>query len=236
MSASKMIERVPRVKLADAVAIQLERLILEGEYGIGEKLPPERILAEDFGVGRSSMREALRVVEAGGLLRTDHGIGVFVVSNEKTTLLPSDMILSGDYTVPDLFEARLALEREGASIAAKKISAEQVANLRRILEQAAVPGLSDDEFIKLDGDLHQAVSAASGNRLLVDLSKSIEHLFVVYSHRVIRLPGRRETAHAGHIRIVDAVAEGDSAAAEIAVTEHLAEVQKDIENHLKAAP
>jgi GntR family transcriptional repressor for pyruvate dehydrogenase complex len=235
MFANKLIERVPRIRLADAVALQLERLILEGEYGVGEKLPPERVLAEDFGVGRSSMREALRMVEAGGLLRTDHGIGVFVVSNEKTTLLPSDMILTGDYTVPDLFEARLALEREGASIAARKISAEQVANLHRILEQAAVPGITDDEFIKLDGQLHQAISAASGNQLLVDLSKSIEHLFVVYSHRVIRLPGRRETAQAGHSRIVEAVAAGDSGAAEIAVTNHLADVQKDIEVHLKAA-
>lgn len=235
MSASKLITRVPRVKLADAVALQLERLILEGEYGVGDKLPPERVLADDFGVGRSSMREALRMVEAAGLLRTDHGIGVFVVSNEKTSLSPSDMILSGDYTVPDLFEARLALEREGASIAAQRISAEQVANLQRILAQAAVPGITDYEFIKLDGQLHQAISAASGNRLLVDLSKSIEHLFVVYSHRVIRLPGRRETAHAGHIRIVEAVAAGDSDAAENAVASHLAEVQTDIEMHLKVA-
>lgn len=234
MSANKMIERVPRVKLADAVALQLERLIIEGEYKISEKLPPERVLAENFGVGRSSMREALRMVEAGGLLRTDHGVGVFVVSNEKTTLLPSDMILTGDYTVPDLFEARLALEREGASLAAKKISVEQVANLHSLLEQAAVPGITDYEFIKLDGQLHQAISAASGNQLLVDLSKSIEHLFVVYSHRVIRLPGRRKTAHAGHVLIVEAVAGGDSAAAEIAVANHLAEVQKDIEVHLEA--
>jgi GntR family transcriptional repressor for pyruvate dehydrogenase complex len=234
MSANNMIERVPRVKLADAVALQLERLIIEGEYKIGEKLPPERVLAENFGVGRSSMREALRMVEAGGLLRTDHGVGVFVVSNEKTTLLPSDLILTGDYTVPDLFEARLALEREGASLAARKISAAQVANLQSILEQAAVPGITDYEFIKLDGQLHQAISAASGNQLLVDLSKSIEHLFVVYSHRVIRLPGRRETAHAGHVLIVEAVAGGDSAGAEIAVANHLAEVQKDIEEHLEA--
>ncbi|KGJ73413.1 hypothetical protein GY21_11400 [Cryobacterium roopkundense] len=234
MSADNMIERVPRVKLADAVALQLERLIIEGEYKIGEKLPPERLLAENFGVGRSSMREALRMVEAGGLLRTDHGVGVFVVSNEKTTLLPSDMILTGDYTVPDLFEARLALEREGASLAAKKISAEQVANLHAILERAAAPGITDYEFINLDGQLHQAISAASGNQLLVDLSKSIEHLFVVYSHRVIRLPGRRKTAHAGHVLIVEAVAGGDSAAAEIAVANHLAEVQKDIEVHLEA--
>ena len=118
MNASKLIERVPRVKLADSVAIQLERLILEGEYGVGEKLPPERVLAEDFGVGRSSMREALRMVETGGLLRTDHGVGVFVVSNEKTLLAASDMVLAGEYTVSDLFEARLAIEREAAALAA----------------------------------------------------------------------------------------------------------------------
>lgn len=235
MNATKLIERVPRVKLADSVALQLERLILEGEYGVGEKLPPERVLAEDFGVGRSSMREALRMVETGGLLRTDHGVGVFVVSNEKPLLAASDMLLAGEYTVSDLFEARLAIEREAAALAARKISSDQIDQLHRILEQAEVAGLSDDKFIDLDRQLHQAVSTASGNPLLADLAKSIEHLFVVYSHRVIRLPGRRTAAHEGHTRIVEAVASGDSRAAELAVTNHLLEVQKDIVENLTTA-
>jgi GntR family transcriptional repressor for pyruvate dehydrogenase complex len=226
--------RIPRVKLADAVAHQLERLILEAEYKIGEKLPPERVLAENFGVGRSSMREALRMLEAGGLLRTDHGVGVFVVSNEKVALVPSDLILTGKYSVSDLFDARLALEGAGASLAAKNISRSQVANLRLIIERAASEGVTDHEFITLDGQLHQAITEAGGNQLLADLSKSIEHLFVVYSHRVIRLPGRRETSHAGHMLILEAVARGDRTGAEIAVANHLADVQKDIEMHLEA--
>ena len=233
MSQKNKIIRVPRVKLADAVAHQLEQLILEAEYKIGEKLPPERVLAENFGVGRSSMREALRMVEAGGLLRTDHGVGVFVVSNEKVTRLPSDLILTGNYRVSDLFDARLALEKAGASLAAENISGPEVANLRLILERAGSEGVSDHEFITLDGQLHQAITEAGGNQLLADLSKSIEHLFVVYSHRVIRLPGRRETAHVGHTLIVEAVARGDAIAAENAVARHLADVQKDIEMHLE---
>jgi GntR family transcriptional repressor for pyruvate dehydrogenase complex len=233
VSTNKMIERVPRIKLADSVALQLEKLITEGEYKVGDKLPPERVLAEDFGVGRSSMREALRMVESGGLLRTDHGVGVFVVKNQKHELAPADLVLDGNYTVSNLFEARLALEREAAGLAARRIDAEQIEQLQEILDEAVRPGITDDEFIQLDSRLHQAISAASGNPLLLNLSKSIDGLFVVYSHRVIRLPGRRAVAHAGHVQIVEAVSSGDVRAAQLAVANHLLEVEKDIIENLK---
>lgn len=234
MCPTKPIERVQRLKLADSVAEQLERLIIEGSYGIGDKLPPERILADEFGVGRSSMREALRMVEANGLLRTDHGIGVFVISDKKHVRGPSDMRLSGNYTVSNLFEVRLALECEAAALAAKQITEEDRQKLLGILERAAVPGISDEEFVQLDGELHRGISAASGNPLLLDLTESIGPLFEEYSHQVIGLPGRRQNAHAGHLNIVEAVLAGRVREARSAVAQHLREVEQDIVQSLSA--
>lgn len=228
MSSTRTIERVQRLKLADSVAEQLERLILEGQYSVGDKLPTERALAEEFGVGRSSMREALRTVESSGLLRTDHGVGVFVVSNTKKVFGPADMYLDEDYTVPDLFEVRLALEREAAGLAAKRITEEESSRLQDILQRAGNPAISDDEFIRLDGELHRGISGASRNPLLLHLSESIAPLFDTYSHRVIRLPGRRAAAHAGHTLIIEAVTAGRVRDARTAVVNHLREVERDI--------
>lgn len=233
--SGRSIERVPRVKLADSVAEQLEQLIMDGQYLLGDKLPPERVLAEDFGVGRSSMREALRMVESSGLLRTDHGIGAFVVANRKKTLAPADLVLDGDYTVSDLFEVRLALEREAAGLAAKRIGESGIEALRAILDSAASPDITDDEFIRFDAELHEMISVESANPLLLRLSQSIQGLFVEYSHRVIRLPGRRAGAHAGHVQIVDAVASGDVTRAQFAVANHLLEVERDIIRALRPA-
>jgi len=77
------IKPVRRLKISDSVAAQLELLITQGVYEVGERLPAERELAERFGVGRSTMREALRLVEAEGMLRIDHGVGVFVIRDSR---------------------------------------------------------------------------------------------------------------------------------------------------------
>src|SRR5579875_2219495 len=117
---------VRRLKVSDSVAAQLERLITSGRYAPGEKLPPERVLAEEFGVGRSSMREALRMVEAAGLLRTVHGIGVFVASNARRAAALSELLMFDDFTIANLFEVRLTIEPAAAALAARRIMSSEI--------------------------------------------------------------------------------------------------------------
>lgn len=229
------IEPVRRLKVADSVAAQLEQLIEQGEYRPNDKLPPERILAEQFGVGRSSMREALRLVEANGLLRTDHGVGVFVASSTKPAPSSSELLLFDEFTVPELFEARLSLERDAAATAAKRITPDEADELDRILAQAADPALSDDAFVKLDADLHRTIVKATKNRIWLRIYESIEPLFVTYSHRVIKLAGRRETAHSSHCRIVEAIVARRVRDARSAAVKHIREVEREIVEHLDQA-
>jgi GntR family transcriptional regulator, transcriptional repressor for pyruvate dehydrogenase complex len=226
------IQPVRRLKVADSVAAQLEQLITRGDITPGDKLPPERVLAERFGVGRSSMREAIRVVEASGLLRTDHGRGVFVVSDKKAMPKLSDLLIFDDFTVPELFEVRLSLEPDAASSAARRITAPEVAELQRILAEAENPQLSDDAFVKLDAELHRTIVAATKNTLLLKLMESIEPLFFRYSHRVIKLPGRRAHAHAGHVAIVQAIAGHRVRDARTAALSHIRDVERDIAEHI----
>ena len=232
-SSKSTIQPVQRLKLSDAVAAQLERMIIDGNYAVGAKLPPERQLAEQFGVGRSSMREALRTVESSGLLRIDHGVGVFVVSDSKSKpALDSESLVVDGYTIPELFEVRLAFEREAAGLAAKRITAREAEELQALLRRGERRGITNEEFIELDAALHMAIVRATKNKLLVGVFQTIQPVFVAYSRRVIDLDGRRDTAHQGHRRIVDAVVGRHAADARRAVVRHLREVERDLVQRL----
>jgi GntR family transcriptional repressor for pyruvate dehydrogenase complex len=230
--ARPAIEPVNRLKVADAVAAQLGRLIEAGEYTSEEKLPSERVLAEQFGVGRSSMREALRSLQTDGLVRVVHGIGVFVVDKSQRADRGPALLRAGQFTVPELFEVRLPLERDAAGLAARRITAREADRMRAIIEEASDPSLSDDAFIKLDGQLHRAVVEATKNPLLLSVVQSIEPLFFTYSHQVMALPGRRAKAHQGHVRIVDAVIGRQVREARAAAVAHIRDVERDIVTHL----
>ncbi|MCO4273312.1 FadR family transcriptional regulator [Pseudarthrobacter sp. HLT3-5] len=229
--ASK-IERVERLRVSDSVAAQLTQLITKGVYAVGEKLPAERVLAEEFGVSRSSMREAIRGIEASGLLNSSHGVGVFVVSNAVSTAGQSDLLVFEDFTVPELFEVRRMMERDAAGWAAKRITPALTSELESIMEQCADPDLSDEDFVRLDIKLHQTIAKASRNELLATLYGGLEPTLLKYSLRVIALPGRREHSHAGHARIVDAIVTGRVREAREAAVAHIRDVERDIAKNL----
>src|SRR3954465_15457782 len=177
---TRLIGPVRRLKLSDSVAAELERMITRGDFGVGEKLPPERVLADRFGVGRSSMREALRLVEAAGLLRIDHGVGVFVVSRSRQARASSlDLLVAlEDVTVPELFEVRLALERDAAALAARRITPSEAAELQTLIAEASDPRLSDEEFIERDVALHMTVCKATKNALLMRIYETLKPLLL----------------------------------------------------------
>jgi GntR family transcriptional repressor for pyruvate dehydrogenase complex len=228
------IEPVRRLKVSDSVAAQLEQLILRGDFKPGQKLPPERVLSEQFGVGRSSMREALRLVEANGLVRTTHGVGVFVTDGTaKPGTGLSELLMLEEFTVPEFFEVRLALERDAAAAAARRATAADAAELQRIIADASDPELSDEGFVKLDAELHRAIVKVTQNNLLLRIMDSIQPLFLTYSYRVIELPGRRAVAHAGHAKIVDAIIAHHTADARNAAVRHIRDVERDIVRHLQ---
>jgi GntR family transcriptional repressor for pyruvate dehydrogenase complex len=229
------IQPVRRLNVSDAVAAQLARLITQGEYDGDGRLPSERVLAAQFGVGRSSMREALRSLGADGLVRIEHGVGVFVVDAAERAASESPLMANGRYTVPEYFEVRIPLERDAAGLAARRRSPDQVADMDQILAAAADPSISDEQFIDLDARLHRAVFAATNNGLLLDVMNHLEPLFRAYSHHVITLPGRRQTAHAGHVQIVEAIGDRRPREARTAAVEHIRAVEADLAAYLHSA-
>lgn len=236
MSSDTSIRPIPRFKISDSVSAEIEQMIRAGTYQVGDKLPSERVLSLQFGVGRSSMREALRSLEARGLVSVAHGLGVYV--NEKPTdnggAAPS-LLLLAECTVPELFEVRRALECPAVALAARRVTPSEAAALNETLVAMSREDLSDSEYIEKDAEFHLAICHATHNALLIRIYESTRHLFVEYSSRVISLPGRRKTAQRGHADIVEAIVKRRPQAAQKAMSAHLEAVEREIVERLDTA-
>ena len=211
-------------------------MIRAGAYKLGDKLASERMLAEEFGVDRSSMREALSALEARGLVSIAQGVGAYVTERptDRGEAIPSLLVLE-ECTVPELVEVRLALECPAAALAAKRIAPSEAAKLDEILASSNDPSLSDAEYIEKDAELHMTIFLATRNTLLIRVYESIRHAFIEYSAHVIQLPGRRATAQRGHAEIVEAIVKRQAHAAQQAMSAHLEAAESDIVEYLDAA-
>lgn len=194
--------------LRDQVLAELRRRIVDGYYPPGERLTEER-LADDFGVSRNPVREALRVVEADGLVSLTPRRGAVVAAPDPST-------------VADLFAVRASLETVAARLAAERADADDVADLRRLLEQARAATDHDDlsQVAELNSALHMRVIEISGNRWMRTMSASL----YLHVHWIFKLGAAVRAPHSWeeHIRLVDAIAAGDPDAAEAAAREHVA--------------
>lgn len=168
------LERVEKRRTWEEVVRQIEKQILQGHLGPGDRLPGERQLAEQLGVSRASVREALRVLEALEFIRartgTGAGSGSIVVQEPTaggamTSLLRLHIGLS-HFTMPDVIETRVVMEAWAARMAARQVGDGGLENLAGILERMEDRSLSRWDFNELDTEFHVGVAETSGNRLV----------------------------------------------------------------------
>ena len=209
--------------LADQAADQLLGRLADGEWEVGAKLPGETTLATELGVGRSTIREALRMLAGKGLLRARQGAGVYV---ERTTpAVAWEGVLRGQ-AIAEVVEVRNAIEVEAARLAAARATADDVAAMRRALtrREAAFP-LGDRAFVEADIEVHRAVVAAAHNRVLSELFETFVPRLTEAMIDMVELLGTRshdpEPDADDHRALVDAVATGDAAAAVAISRAHL---------------
>ncbi len=156
---------------SNAVALQIQQAILSGAIRIGERLPKERDLGQFFGVSRATLREALRILEASGLIEVKRGAagGIFACSPpvDRTGAALSALIQFGNATTQHFTEFRLSFEMESAELAARRATSHAVARLMEtvanLVEVANRPGVPWATYMDLDIAFHQDLAAASGN-------------------------------------------------------------------------
>jgi len=204
---------------------RIAEMIQGGEYAPGDRLPSERQLAEQLQVGRTSVREAIRRLEAIGLVESRHGIGTFV-KDPRAQLIRSSLaphLITDVRTQQEIFELRMIMEVEAAARAAVSASRDDIETMRRRMEEVetAIARLDMQSMIIADVEFHRQLFIATGNETLLGLMDSIIDLL-----RDVRRDGFNDvTLHpeiiAGHRDILRAVEARRPEAARKAMRKHL---------------
>lgn len=196
--------------LVEQATDRLREQITEGHWPIGTKLPGETSLATSLGVGRSTVREALRALAGAELVQARQGAGVFVIATEPKQ---DWSVQLRQAAITDVYEVRASLEVEAARLAARRRTEEDVAELRGALARRRAPGASDAEFVDADIALHAAVVAAAHNPVLTRLFAEFTPVLRKRLTDLVELLGLRvddpDHGDASHAALVDAIAGED---------------------------
>ncbi|WP_426997386.1 FadR/GntR family transcriptional regulator [Pseudarthrobacter sp. N5] len=204
-----------RLSAAEAVFNALRTDIESGKVGVGAKLSSEATLAQQYGVSRSVVREALRSCTALGLTTTKTGRGTFVIANQ----VAKDLVL-GHYSARDLTEARPHIEVPAAGLAAQRRTAEELESLRDIV--TAMSAEDDPEvWVSLDSSFHAGIARASGNKVFESVVADIREALANQSETLNMVADRQLASDQEHQRIFEAIETGNAAGARAAMGEHL---------------
>ena len=229
LSDKALFEPIARQKTYEIVAERLLGLISSRQLGPGDAIPSERELVELYRVGRSSIREALRMLESKGVIRSG-GNGSFAVAPFANTLNNSlDFLLSVDEAdYGELFEVRRILEGEAAALASSRRDDQDVARME-VEIQSMEEGLGSEEgFITADLGFHLTVAQASGNRLIAHLMGAIRNLLQRSLSSAYHIPGSPEGAVVMHRLILEAIVARHPEEARQRMQEHVSRVERDI--------
>ena len=233
-----MAQPVKPTKIADVIVHQLESLILEGTFKPGERLPPERELSERFQVSRPSLREAIRKLEARGMVQTRRGGGTYVTRllDASFTQPLAGLLQNHPEALRDLLEMRQALEGIAAYYAAlRRTPADQEILTLRLEALQNVYVLQEPNTLseaRADAEFHLAITEAAHNVVLLHIMRGLFELLhssvltaltLLHSRR-----GSREVVQEQHAQLYQAIIAGDAEATRAAAERHITYVKQII--------
>lgn len=213
---------------SDDAIERIRELIVSGDLGPGDRLPPENQLCELLGMSRGSMREAVKSLAVAGVLDVRRGDGTYVTSLEPGLLLQGlgrSIQLLGDGDLGDVMHIRRVLEGEASALAARQVGPELLDELVGDLERMRAAADADDTeaLVSHDAAFHDRVAAASANRTLATLLSELSSLTLrARIWRGLQEEGAHELTLRQHQAILDALIDGDAEAARAASTVHVA--------------
>lgn len=170
---------VERTRTYELVLDAIEGQITSGAITVGDRLPAERDLAAALGVSRTAVREAVRVLEARGVVRSGTGSGpdagtvITALQSDALTGLIRLHVALNTVAVADLVRARVALEREAVQLACRNAVEDDLGALKALLDEMDDRTVTVEVFTTLDADFHIRIAAAGGNRLVLDLTDAL---------------------------------------------------------------
>ncbi|UQZ89160.1 hypothetical protein C4J81_08095 [Deltaproteobacteria bacterium Smac51] len=212
-------------RLSTRVEIKIKQLIAEGHLKIGDKLPPERELAEAMNVSRHTLREAIKSLETSGLLKSRPGSGTFIFSdldeagghNGHTT------IFNDNPRMTEIYQFRWALE---PAIAVSAVSNATPAGLKLVrenldLQEEALAKGDTEMWAQADLDYHLLLSRLTGNSLFIKVMENLSHCIAICVDTSHLNPARMKLYYEGHLGVYNAIVDRDPKKAVFHMEEHL---------------
>ncbi len=223
---------IARSRSYELVVDQIEEQILAGRLRVGDRLPGERDLASHLQVSRAAVREAIRSLEAQGVVRSavgsgkDAGTVVSALPSEALTRLLRLHVALANFPIPDVVAARVMLERSSAALAADNAGEGDLAAMRVALDGMDSRDVDRDRFNELDTAFHVAIAEAGRNRLVADMTIAIRDSMRRPILRALEELGEdwkrvADQLRADHHAIFAAIESGDGALAAERVDQHI---------------
>lgn len=222
---------IKKIRLSDSVIDALKQMITEDGFKAGDKFYSENELTKKLGVSRSSIREAVRMLEFSGQVTVKHGKGIFVADVTGHQLKAfSDWLKNNEQSIKDNFEVRMIIEPKAAGRAAESADQDDIRKLEHACQQFAqyAQDQNTEEVIKCDRRFHRYLAAATKNKTLHVLMKSMTTSLPNGWISSLYTPGRIEKTVNEHKAILDAIKNKDKTSAEQAMSQHLVNALKDI--------
>lgn len=217
---SEVLRPVSRQRLYEQVVEQLRAYVTDEGLRAGDRLPPERELATRLGVSRVSIKQAIVVLEVQGLVDVRHGGGTYL-RRDSLLVEPVDALVDRKRRLPDVLEAREALETKLAELAALRRTEGDLVEIDSALAEMQRQVEAGELGIEGDRRFHAAVTAAARSSLLAQFMRSIAEQIAESRQESLRQHGRPRRSLGQHQRIAEAIRTGDSRAAASAMRRHV---------------
>jgi GntR family transcriptional repressor for pyruvate dehydrogenase complex len=219
-------------RLYEQIVQQIEQSIVTGELKIGDQLPSERELAEQFGVSRTAVREAIKALREKGLVEILVGRGTFVANGTSDLVRDSlNLLVKFDSAKGflHLVEVREIMEPEIAALAATHITEEYLSAMQDAMDKMEASMGNIEEFVEADLDFHLALAEATQNPVIPALLDPIIDLMREQRILITLIKGVAQHGQYNHKIIIEAIKRKDPAAAREAMRNHLEQIRKDFE-------
>lgn len=223
---------------SERIVAQIKSLIAEGKLKHGDKLPPERELAEIMNVSRTSVREAIKTLAAMGLvvIRKGHGVFVEEANLESVINRVGDALIIKKDEIDQLFEIRKVLETQAAQWAAERATEEEILYINKLVSEAKEacehPELKTEVITNHDRAFHIAVIEASHNNVLAMVNAGLLEALTRLRERTMMVPGRVAQSVLDHQEIVKAIIARDGPRASKAMYDHIESVERSIKSSI----
>ena len=232
-------EPIVKVSTTDQVIESIKDHILSGGYEAGDKLPSENSLSRDLQVGRSTVREALRVLQAMGYINIIHGRGAYLVTTSPQSMPAEHWFAENTYEVADLYSVRRAIESLAAKLAAIKMTEGELNHLKSVHEQFVQcfdeKSLDRDanRLAALDELFHTSLIEGSHNPLVITIAEHLTNALRIYRKNVFSIFENQDHTIQPHREIIAALEAHSPERAVAALENHLNLAMEDIEEAAK---